>query len=96
MEEILDLPSEQAAAEPPKAVAAPEKPKSRRVSHVEMHNEKSELVSLLSEPYYIPLNSGSLPKATYNDEVDVVTGKSPLNSWIYPASKAFRTYQFKY
>lgn len=60
-----------------------------------MHNEKSELVSLLSERFYIPLNSGSLPKAKYNDEYDVVAGESPLSSWIYPASKAFRTYQFK-
>lgn len=33
--------------------------------------------------------------AAYNDEYDPITGESPLNTWIYPASKAFRSYQFK-
>ena len=30
-----------------------------------------------------------------NDTVDPLTGKSELDSWIYPANKTFRTYQFK-
>lgn len=96
MEEIMM--DDDLGGTPPPEKSNPEeqrKVKSRRVSHVDMHNEKSELVTLLEEPYYIPLNSGSLPKATYNNELDVIVGQTPLNSWIYPASKAFRTYQFK-
>jgi len=58
-------------------------------------NETTELQTLLSENYYIPRNSGSLPGAEYNDELDVVKGESALETWIYPASKTFRTYQFK-
>ena len=42
---------------------------------------------MIKEEFYIPLNSGSLPGAKYNE--------SNLKTWVYPASKAFRTYQFK-
>ena len=61
--------------------------KSRRVSHIEMMNEKTELKNLLREEYHAPRNSGSLPGAIYNDAKDVLTGESPLDTWIYPASK---------
>ena len=63
----------------------PDRRKSRRVS--ELVNEKTELKNLLREDYYIPLNSGSLPGAEYAEE--------NLDSWVYPASKTFRTYQYK-
>jgi len=55
-------------------------------------NETTELKSLLQENYYIPRNSGSLPGAIYNNDVDAITGESPLQTWVYPASKTFRTY----
>lgn len=41
----------------------------------------------MSESYHIPLNSGDLPGAIYNEK--------NLDTWVYPASKAFRTYQYK-
>ena len=50
-------------------------------------NEKTELKDVLSESYHIPLNSGDLPGAIYNEQ--------NLDTWVYPASKAFRTYQYK-
>ena len=41
----------------------------------------------MAEEFQICFNSGSLPKA----ETHLVN----LHNWIYPASKSFRTYQFK-
>jgi ATP-dependent DNA helicase MPH1 len=58
-----------------------------------MINEKLMLEQLLSETFFIPLNSGSLPIAKYNTPSN--SGENPLKTWVYPASKAFRTYQFK-
>ena len=63
----------------------PERKRKSRVS--ELLNEKTELKNLIREEYYIPLNSGSLPGASYNE--------ANLKTWIYPASKTFRTYQYK-
>ena len=58
--------------------------KSKRLSLAE---EKTELKALLKENFTIPANSGSLPCATTNE--------CELDQWVYPASKTFRTYQFK-
>ena len=49
--------------------------------------EKTELKNLLREKFIIPANSGSLPQAKYNS--------NNHDTWVYPASKTFRTYQFK-
>ena len=69
--------------------------KMRRVSEIEILNEKTEFKNLLNERYMIPFNSGSLPGAVYNDDNNDLTGQSELNTWVYPASKQFRTYQYK-
>ena len=61
--------------------------KSRRISQIEILNEKTELKEIISESYHIPLNSGDLPGAMYNEP--------NLETWVYPASKAFRSYQYK-
>jgi hypothetical protein len=49
--------------------------------------EKTELKNLLKEKFVIPSNNGTIPAASLN--------KENLNTWVYPASKSFRTYQFK-
>jgi ATP-dependent DNA helicase MPH1 len=45
------------------------------------------LKDLLKEKFAIPNNSGTLPVANLNQE--------NVDTWVYPASKSFRTYQFK-
>jgi ERCC4-related helicase len=49
--------------------------------------EKTELRNLLRERFTIPTNNGTLPQAEYN--------LASCETWVYPASKSFRTYQFK-
>ena len=60
--------------------------KNRRISQV-IREQKAELKSLLEEEFIIRENSGCLPLA--NVQMQNIT------TWIYPASKTFRTYQFK-
>ena len=50
---------------------------------------------LLKQKYCIPLNSGSEPFANYNDARNPETQEKAIDTWVYPASKAFRTYQFQ-
>ncbi|CDW71642.1 helicase c-terminal domain-containing protein [Stylonychia lemnae] len=59
----------------------------KRMSAIEIQQEKTELKNLLKERYNIPQNSGTLPQANYNSE--------NLSTWVYPVSKTFRTYQFR-
>jgi len=49
--------------------------------------QTDELKALLNEKYVIKDNSGCLPKAKIH-----LTNPS---TWVYPASKTFRTYQFQ-
>lgn len=42
----------------------------RRLSGFEALNEQSELQALLSEEYFIPLNSGTLPTIDYSEKLD--------------------------
>jgi hypothetical protein len=59
----------------------------KRRSQMELMLEKTDLKNLLKEKFIIPSNSGTLPMAQHNVK--------NLSEWIYPASKTFRTYQFK-
>ena len=49
--------------------------------------ESDDLKLLLEEEFVIRENSGYIPK--------VDTHLTNVNSWVYPAVKTFRTYQFK-
>jgi hypothetical protein len=49
-----------------------------------LNEEQRELEELLSAGFTIKENSGSLPKAR--------THLTNVTSWVYPASKTFRTY----
>ena len=49
--------------------------------------ESDDLKLLLEEEFVIRENSGCLPK--------VDTHLTNVNTWVYPAVKTFRTYQFK-
>ena len=68
----------------PDPIGTPSKPHPRTS---DLQNEKTELKALLKEKFVIPSNSGSLPQAQFN--------LANLDTWVYPASKSFRTYQFK-
>ena len=50
--------------------------------------------SLLAESFFVPRNEGVAPTAAYNRAKDA-DGVPVLKTWVYPAYKAFRTYQFK-
>ena len=59
--------------------------KTKRLSQ-KFLNETDELKLLLEEEFTIRDNSGSLPQ--------VQTHATNIHTWIYPAVKTFRTYQF--
>ena len=68
-----------------------EEQRRRRLSGLEAINEQSELQALLREDYFVPLNSGTLPTIEYDVKKDD-EGKKAIETWVYPAAKAFRTY----
>ena len=64
------------------------------ITKLEALTEARELESLLAESFFVPRNEGVAPTAAYNRAKDA-DGVPVLKTWVYPAYKAFRTYQFK-